>query len=608
MRSVRRELVANARKPVLCRSILAASVSLAVTGCIAVRHVEIKTTPSDALVRIDGELSVQGKQRLSWLGGKTHTIEVLADGYASKTTGLAYEQATSAPNPWQINIDLKQIRLSKTFSIETWPRSARVAAAGQAHPVGTDSVAIVFRRAADADNWSTVEVCAALEDYQTECQTVSPETARPIYLRLAELRRNVQLEVHSNTDGADVLIDGEYVGTTPLEKPITIRYERSGGDAPWNRPELVVKREYYRWQRAEGPLYAGETAPFHAQLDLPLGSALKIVADLEPIRFYRTVARHWDFSEGVPALRASTVLSRRRGSDPSVEPATEFHRFKSAEFALTRLRLMPGTGSVLYSYAFFDKSRDRLVTELRWATGDTETRLFGDGSIALDPTVDPKGIFVYFCAGRAGSGGFEVYRVSTLGKPGVTRIVKGDPGVRYAEPAIKQNGEELAYIAYHAGSEEGQIHIAPTDGGLQTFIGLGRQPSWSPDNKRLAFVHKNQDGFDQIWVFDQTKSEETQITPDSEQYHHRHPVWTRDFNRIVFAADAYVNDEGERHFDIFLMKGDGTVVRRLTSNGSFDSYPSPDPNGDYIYFLSNRWAGRENDNSWAIWRINLPND
>jgi hypothetical protein len=341
---------------------------------------------------------------------------------------------------------------------------------------------------------------------------------------------------------------------------------------------------------------------------LPRGNEREIVADLEPIRFYRTVARHWDFSDGTPALRESTILSERRGGTTSIRRAQQVYKLPSDDFALTRLAFMPGNNSVLYSYSLFDEGRNRLVTELQWTAGGTNTTLFADGGIALDPAIDTAGNFVYFNGGRGGSGDFEIYRISAAGNPGVTTVIERNVDVRYAEPALKQNGEELAYVEYRRGEKQGHIHIAPTRGGLRTYICPGRQPAWSPDNKRLAYVQTNEDGFDQIWIFNQETGGKSRLTSHSERYHHRFPIWTKEFDRIVFAADKHENDEGERHFDIFLKHVNSGAVERLTNDGSFDSYPTIDPIEGYIYFLSNRWADHEGDNSWAIWRIALPTD
>ena len=61
--------------------------------------------------------------------------------------------------------------------------------------------------------------------------------------------------------------------------------------------------------------------------------------------------------------------------------------------------------------------------------------------------------------------------------------------------------------------------------------------------------------------------------------------------------DRNKDQQGRRNYDIYLVDVDGTNQTILTTNGSVDWMPVYDPEGKYIYFVSNRGL------KWNIWRM-----
>ncbi|HET6661587.1 MAG TPA: DPP IV N-terminal domain-containing protein [Rubrobacter sp.] len=78
--------------------------------------------------------------------------------------------------------------------------------------------------------------------------------------------------------------------------------------------------------------------------------------------------------------------------------------------------------------------------------------------------------------------------------------------------------------------------------------------SWSPNGKKIAFslfVRRNKTG-GQIFTMNADGSNQKNLT---KQTHSSSPAWSPDGKKIVFLRD-----------DIYVMKSDGTKVKRLTNN------------------------------------------
>jgi Tol biopolymer transport system component len=105
-------------------------------------------------------------------------------------------------------------------------------------------------------------------------------------------------------------------------------------------------------------------------------------------------------------------------------------------------------------------------------------------------------------------------------------------------------------------------------------------PVWSHDGKKIAFYafsmpHPSRNPA--IWVMDSDGTNQKRLTE-----HGLSPTWSPDNRRIAFAS----NRAGK--FQIFAMNSDGTNVRRLTEDKGEDSSPAWAPDGASIVFVSDR--------------------
>ena len=152
------------------------------------------------------------------------------------------------------------------------------------------------------------------------------------------------------------------------------------------------------------------------------------------------------------------------------------------------------------------------------------------------------------------------------------------------DPSVSPDGTKITYCSLRK-DQYSQIYIANSDGTGEkriTTINSGDScgPVWSHDGKKIAFYsfalpHPSRNPA--IWVMDPDGSNMKRIAE-----HGLSPSWSPDDKQMAFAS----NRDGK--FQIYAMSSDGSNVRRLTKNKAEDSSPAWAPNGGEIVFVSDR--------------------
>ena len=113
----------------------------------------------------------------------------------------------------------------------------------------------------------------------------------------------------------------------------------------------------------------------------------------------------------------------------------------------------------------------------------------------------------------------------------------------------------------------GQHRVPHTDG--------GEYPCWSPDGNRIAF-NSNLSGDHLMYIVDVDGSRVVDLSSVGEGWQ---VDWSPDGRSILFTSHR---DHPDNYTDIYVMRPDGSGVRRLTHNRAFTSAWSPD--GSHIVF------------------------
>jgi Tol biopolymer transport system component len=134
-----------------------------------------------------------------------------------------------------------------------------------------------------------------------------------------------------------------------------------------------------------------------------------------------------------------------------------------------------------------------------------------------------------------------------------------------------------------------QLRVVPLDGGelipLHMPRARARNASWGPDGKWLVAESDAQGFSDLVRLEVQRGSPEKKLTQVREGCFE--PAVSPDGSQVAFVSS------GEGDPEIFVMKLDGTDVRRLTTFYMEDFEPRWSPDGKWLSFFSSREQGRE---------------
>jgi tricorn protease len=191
-----------------------------------------------------------------------------------------------------------------------------------------------------------------------------------------------------------------------------------------------------------------------------------------------------------------------------------------------------------------------------------------------DFEVSPKGRRVAFCA--------RGELVAAPAKEGRLIGLTATSGVREKSPRWSADGKELAYISEATGEEE--IYVVDALGKdepeqiTKGTKGWKYPPVWSPDGKKLAYS----DGSQTVFVVNRETGRIT-AADSSDYWEIKKYAWSPDSRYL-----AYSKHDDHRFSSIFIYDTEERKVIRVTEGFTDDTEPVWDPEGKYLYFLSDR--------------------
>jgi tricorn protease len=204
---------------------------------------------------------------------------------------------------------------------------------------------------------------------------------------------------------------------------------------------------------------------------------------------------------------------------------------------------------------------------------DQRERFIKAGEHVTDFEVSPKGRRVAFCSrGELALVPAEEGRLIEL---------TATSGIREKFPRWSHDGKSLAYISESTGEEEIYVVDVPMGEPVQVTKdtrGWKYPPAWSPDGKKIAYS----DGSQTIFIVDRETSRITRAD-SSDYWEIRRYSWSPDSRYLAY--DKY---EDHRYHSIFIFDTKTGNVIRVTDRFTDDTDPVWDPDGKYLYFLSDR--------------------
>ncbi len=147
-------------------------------------------------------------------------------------------------------------------------------------------------------------------------------------------------------------------------------------------------------------------------------------------------------------------------------------------------------------------------------------------------------------------------------------------------------GTQIAYISEQRNGDRRiyQLIVADADGENRVVVAESTQPlmspAWSPDGRRLAYVSFEGN---QSAIYVQTLRTGTRERVSMRAGHNGAPVFSPDGRRLALTLSLV-----EGNFDIYTLDLGTQVLRRLTDHPAIDSEPAWSPDGETIYFMSDR--------------------
>lgn len=206
--------------------------------------------------------------------------------------------------------------------------------------------------------------------------------------------------------------------------------------------------------------------------------------------------------------------------------------------------------------------------------------------VETQPSLSPDGRSVAYV--KETKGQLDIYVVRVGGRNSVN--LTPDSEADDMEPAFSPDGES---IAFRSERDHGGIFIMGSTGeSVRRVTDFGHNPAWSPDGKRLvvgsAFFTFPQDrpAPGSLWIVDIATGEKKPLTQDFQDA--AQPSWSPHGNRIAYWGLR----PGSGQRDLWTIAADGSELKTggvaITDDTFVDWSPVWSPNGDALYFSSNR--------------------
>src|SRR6516225_10481280 len=167
------------------------------------------------------------------------------------------------------------------------------------------------------------------------------------------------------------------------------------------------------------------------------------------------------------------------------------------------------------------------------------------------------------------------------------------------DASFSTDGKWIVFTSERKGAAD-IYRVRPDGTGLERLTsnaGFNDAAAFSPDGTQLVFISTRNSGSANIWILDLKTRNALQLTDTTGPNANFRPSWSPDGKWIAFSSDR--NTEADRHVKIdhakgrwehllaaslYVIKIDGTGLRRLTPAGKFAGSPKWSPDGKRIVF------------------------
>jgi len=283
-------------------------------------------------------------------------------------------------------------------------------------------------------------------------------------------------------------------------------------------------------------------------------------------------------------LQASTpsILTSPQTTQPNATPAFNFSTVTPTSISASAQTSIPSpssadqpSGYIAFTCQVFKDQGSEQICIMK-ADGSDFKRLTTENNIRhFYPSLAPDGQSMLYSAYFADNT-CEVYRLDIV--VGSVDQLTNLYGVDNA-PEISPDQQQLVFTHIPPATDKYQIVLADQHGkNAENIPGInGWDPTWSPDGKLILFA-SNKNGTNQLYTVRIDGSKLTRIT--NLPAIRGRSDWSPDGQFIV----TYSGEPWKR--ELFIMNADGSNVRQLTPSGGNSQGPSFSPDGKWVAFTA----------------------
>ncbi|HEY6185515.1 MAG TPA: PDZ domain-containing protein [Terriglobales bacterium] len=361
-----------------------------------------------------------------------------------------------------------------------------------------------------------------------------------------------------------VSIDGGMAQPFPMIEGGLLSYSADGNKIAYNQ----IFRNFRTWKR-----YTGGLAQAISIYDLKDNT----VEDLP----------HTDYTDTFPMWHGSTIyFTSDRGSEhrlnlysydttsKQIAQLTHFTDFDIMWPSLGPDAIVFENGGYLYRFDLQSQQPKKLTIHFSADRPMTMKHWVSVSKNITDFDISPEGKRAVFAARG------DVYTAPA--KEGSVRNLTRTPGIREKSVAWSPDGRWIAYLSDRSGEDE--IYISPQDGmGKEQQITSGYKgfkfpPVWSPDSKKIAWSDKDLN----LWWIDISDKKQVQIT-HNKYGEIQNYSWSPDSKWLAYDENT---ENGYPVVELYSLPD--RKITPVTTNMTSSNTPLFDPEGKYLYFLSDR--------------------
>lgn len=189
-------------------------------------------------------------------------------------------------------------------------------------------------------------------------------------------------------------------------------------------------------------------------------------------------------------------------------------------------------------------------------------------------SLSPDGQSVVYAAFRE-AGVYEIYEMSLAN--GRVRQLTDRLGVLNA-PEISPDGKQIVFMHWIAATDRYEVWIMGRDGSKphRMFDMTAWDPTWSPDGSQVLFA-SNRGSTNQLWVINADGSGLRQVSSLSDL--RGRSDWSAQGQIVTYGGGSWARE-------VFLMNADGSDQHRISPPGGNSQGPSFSPDGKWVTFTA----------------------